>query len=150
MVTETATIHTMPEEVSLTFVCSIIWDILGSFGISSKLGFYRTLWAGVGHNPEDAVSPWEVVGHVGLQEVGENMQKVGENMQEEGWKDFRSYFGSISQQPPEGSGLQPKPKTKSRTPLPNIPTSQVVLLQQKQIFCICIFQSKIDLPTAIK
>ena len=110
MVTETATIHTMPEEVSITFFVSIILDILGSFGIFSKLGFYHTLWAGVGHNPEDAVSPWEVGGYVGLQKVGENMQEVGENMQEEGWKDFRSYFGSITQQPPEGSGLQPKPK----------------------------------------
>ena len=85
-----------------------------------------------------------------LQEVGENLQEVGENMQEEGWKDFRSFFGSITQQPPEGSGLQPKPKQSHGTPLPNIPTSQVVLLQQKQIFCIRIFQSKIDLPTAIK
>ena len=47
----------------------------------SKSGFYHTLWAGVGHNPEDAVSPWEVGGYVGLQKVGENMQEVGENMQ---------------------------------------------------------------------
>lgn len=85
------------------FFVSIIWDILGSFGIFSKLGFYHTLWAGVGHNPEDAMSPWEVGGYVGLQKVGENIQEVG-------WKDFRSYFGSITQQPPAGSGLQPSPK----------------------------------------